>query len=124
MLMAWIDGIKNRIEPPEPMDKDLYDLPPEEKAAVKQVPGSLEEVLDTLEGDHQWQLEGGVFTQDMVDTGSSTSEAHEVATSKVGPTPLSSTCTTTCELSRPDRRTQRAGPLRERATVFRLAFTR
>ena len=40
--MAGLDGIKNKIEPPEPMDKDLYDLPPEEKATVKQVPGSLE----------------------------------------------------------------------------------
>src|SRR5881397_868031 len=68
MLQAGLDGIKNKIEPPEPMDKDLYDLPPDEKAHVKQVPGSLEEVLDSLEGDHQWLLEGGVFTQDVIDT--------------------------------------------------------
>ncbi len=68
MLQAGLDGIKNKIEPPDPMDKDLYDLPPEEKAMVKQVPGSLEEVLDALEADHQWLLEGGVFTQDVIDT--------------------------------------------------------
>jgi glutamine synthetase len=68
MLQAGLDGIKNKIEPPEPMDKDLYDLPPEEKALVKQVPGSLEQVLDALEADHQWLLEGGVFTQDVIDT--------------------------------------------------------
>jgi glutamine synthetase len=68
MLMAGIDGIKNKIEPPEPIDKDLYDLPPEDKANVKQVPGDLDEVLDALEGDHQWLLEGGVFTQDVIDT--------------------------------------------------------
>ena len=68
MLMAGLDGIKNKIEPPEPMDKDLYDLPPAEQASVKQVPGSLEEVLDNLEADHQWLLEGGVFTQDVIDT--------------------------------------------------------
>ncbi|HEX7464091.1 MAG TPA: type I glutamate--ammonia ligase [Actinomycetota bacterium] len=68
MLQAGLDGIKNKIEPPDPMDKDLYDLPPEEKALVKQVPGSLEEVLDALEADHQWLLEGGVFTQDVIDT--------------------------------------------------------
>jgi glutamine synthetase len=68
MLMAGLDGIKNKIEPPEPMDKDLYDLPPEEKSQVKQVPASLEEVLDNLENDHQWLLEGGVFTQDVIDT--------------------------------------------------------
>ena len=46
MLMAGLDGIKNKTEPPEPIDKDLYDLPPEEKASVKQVPGDLEEVLN------------------------------------------------------------------------------
>ena len=68
MLMAGLDGIKNKTEPPEPIDKDLYDLPPEEKATVRQVPGSLEEVLDALEADHQFLLEGGVFTQDVIDT--------------------------------------------------------
>jgi len=68
MLQAGIDGIKNKIEPPEPVDKDLYDLPPEEQASVKQVPGSLEEVLNELEKDHMWLLEGGVFTQDVIDT--------------------------------------------------------
>jgi glutamine synthetase len=68
MLMAGLDGVKNKTEPPEPIDKDLYDLPPEEASQVKQVPGSLEEVLDALEADHQWLLEGGVFTQDVVDT--------------------------------------------------------
>jgi glutamine synthetase len=68
MQMAGLDGIKNKIEPPEPVDKDLYDLPPEEQASVKQVPGSLLEVLSALEDDHQWLLEGGVFTQDVIDT--------------------------------------------------------
>jgi glutamine synthetase len=68
MLMAGLDGIKNKIEPPDPIDKDLYDLPPAEAAQVKQVPGSLEEVLDALEADHQFLLEGGVFTQDVIDT--------------------------------------------------------
>jgi glutamine synthetase len=68
MLMAGLDGIKNKIEPPDPIDKDLYDLPPEEASQVKQVPGSLEEVLDALEADHTFLLEGGVFTQDVIDT--------------------------------------------------------
>jgi glutamine synthetase len=67
MLMAGIDGIKNKIEPPEPVDKDLYELPPEELAAVPQVPGSLDQALDALESDHDFLLEGGVFTQDVVD---------------------------------------------------------
>src|ERR1700720_2243456 len=52
-LLAGIDGVQNRIEPPEPVDKDLYDLPPEELAKVPQVPGSLPEVLDALEADHE-----------------------------------------------------------------------
>jgi glutamine synthetase len=67
-LQAGLDGIRNKIEPPDPVDKDLYDLEPEEKAAVKQVPGSLEEVLDALEADHDFLLEGGVFTEDVIET--------------------------------------------------------
>src|SRR5690606_19564284 len=68
MLMAGLDGIKNKIEPPEPIDKDLYDLPPEEWANVKQVPSSLPEVLDALEADHNYLVEGGVFTPDLIET--------------------------------------------------------
>ena len=68
MLMAGLDGVKHKIEPPEPIDKDLYDLPPEEAALVKQVPGSLEEVLSALEADHEFLLEGGVFTPDVIET--------------------------------------------------------
>ena len=67
-LMAGLDGIKNRIEPPEPVDKDLYELPPEEHAEIKQVPGSLPEVLNALEEDHDYLLEGGVFTKDLIET--------------------------------------------------------
>ena len=87
MLMAGLDGIKNKIEPPEPMDKDLYDLPPEEKAMVKQVPGSLEEVLDNLESDHQWLLEGGVFTQDVIDTWIEYKRTHELDAVRLRPHP-------------------------------------
>ena len=68
MMMAGIDGIKNKIEPPTPVDKDLYELPPDELAAVPQVPGSLSEVIDNLEKDHAYLLEGGVFTQDLIET--------------------------------------------------------
>jgi glutamine synthetase len=87
MLMAGLDGIKNKIEPPEPIDKDLYDLPPEEKASVKQVPGSLEEVLDALEADHQWLLEGGVFTQDVIDTWIEYKRTHELDQVRLRPHP-------------------------------------
>lgn len=67
-LMAGLDGIKNRIEPPEPVDKDLYELPPEEHANIAQVPGSLPAVLDALEADHEFLTEGDVFTPDLIDT--------------------------------------------------------
>ena len=68
MLMAGLDGIKNRIEPPDPIDKDLYELPPEEHADIKQVPASLGEALDALEADHDYLTEGGVFTPDLIET--------------------------------------------------------
>ncbi|HEY8373429.1 MAG TPA: type I glutamate--ammonia ligase [Pseudonocardiaceae bacterium] len=68
MLMAGVDGIRNKIEPPAPIDKDLYELPPEEAKNVKQVPGSLAEVIDNLERDHDFLLEGGVFTEDLIET--------------------------------------------------------
>jgi glutamine synthetase len=66
LLMAGIDGIKNKIEPPEPVDKDLYELPPEEILEVPQVPASLDAALDALEGDGDFLLEGGVFTEDVI----------------------------------------------------------
>jgi glutamine synthetase len=68
MLMAGLDGVQNRVEPPDPVDKDLYDLSPEEMARVPQVPGSLDESLAALEADHEFLLTGGVFTPDVVET--------------------------------------------------------
>jgi len=67
-LLAGIDGIKNRIEPPAPIDKDLYELPPEEHAGIAQVPGTLAEVLDALEADHSYLSDSGVFTEDLIET--------------------------------------------------------
>ncbi|MDQ1286926.1 MAG: glutamine synthetase [Actinomycetota bacterium] len=67
-LLAGLDGIKNRIEPLAPVDKDLYELPPEEHASIPQVPASLTAVLDALEADHAYLSEGGVFTEDLIDT--------------------------------------------------------
>ena len=64
LLMAGLDGVQNSIDPGAPMDKDLYDLPPEELKQVKQVPGSLAEVLDALEADHEFLLRGDVFTEE------------------------------------------------------------
>jgi glutamine synthetase len=87
MLMAGLDGIRNKIEPPEPIDKDLYDLPPEEFAQVTQVPGSLEEVLDALEADHDYLLEGGVFTPDLISTWIEWKRTNEIDPIRLRPTP-------------------------------------
>jgi glutamine synthetase len=87
MLMAGLDGIRNKIEPPAPIDKDLYDLPPEEVAQVKQVPGSLPEVLDALEKDHDYLLEGGVFTTDLIETWIAYKREKEVDPVRLRPTP-------------------------------------
>ena len=67
MLMAGLDGIENGIDPGEPLDRNTYELSPEEQANMKTVPGSLEEALDALEEDQEFLLKGGVFTQDVLD---------------------------------------------------------
>ncbi len=67
LLMAGLDGIKNKIDPGEPSDKDLYDLPPEELAGIPTVCASLREALESLEADHDFLLEGNVFTKDQLD---------------------------------------------------------
>src|SRR5438128_119349 len=67
MLMAGLDGIQNKIMPPDPVDKDLYDLEPAEKAEIKSTPGSLEEVLDALEKDYAYLMKGDVFTKDLIE---------------------------------------------------------
>ncbi len=68
MLLAGLDGIEKKLVPPEPIDKDLYELEPGEKAKVKSTPGSLEEVLSALENDHKFLLKGGVFTEDLIES--------------------------------------------------------
>ena len=68
MLMAGIDGIQNKIEPPKPVDKDLYELEGDEAKSIPQVPGSLDAVLDNLERDNEFLTRGGVFTKDLIDT--------------------------------------------------------
>lgn len=68
MLMAGLDGIQNKIDPGEPLDRDIYDLPAEELAKVESTPGSLREALDCLEKDHEFLLKGDVFTEDVIET--------------------------------------------------------
>jgi glutamine synthetase len=66
LLMAGLDGVQNQIDPGEPMDKDLYALPPEELKKIKQVPGSLSAVLEALKADYEFLLAGDVFTEDLI----------------------------------------------------------
>jgi glutamine synthetase len=87
MLMAGLDGIKNRIEPPDPIDKDLYELPPEEHASIQQVPGSLPEVLDALEVDHDYLTEGNVFAPDLIETWIDFKRTQEVDPIRLRPHP-------------------------------------
>jgi len=67
MLMAGLDGIENEIDPGEPLDKNTYELDPDEQARLQTVPGSLEEALQALEDDHEFLLKGGVFTKDVLE---------------------------------------------------------
>ena len=87
MLMAGLDGIKNKIEPPAPVDKDLYELPPEEHSAIPQVPSSLPDVLDALEADHDYLTDGGVFTSDLVETWIDWKRTNEVDPIRLRPHP-------------------------------------
>lgn len=68
ILMAGLDGVAKRMDPGEPMDVDIFELPPEQAAKIKTVPGSLEKVLDELEADQEFLLKGGVFTKDLIET--------------------------------------------------------
>ncbi len=87
MLMAGLDGIRNKIEPEQPVDKDLYELPPDEHAEIAQVPSSLPEVLKSLEEDSGYLLEGGVFTEDLIDTWIDYKRTHEIDPIRLRPHP-------------------------------------
>ncbi len=87
MLLAGIDGIRNQIDPGDPLDVDLYDLSPEEAANVQQVPGSLEESLDALEGDHEFLLTWDVFTSDLIETWLDYKRSNEVDEVRLRPHP-------------------------------------
>jgi glutamine synthetase len=87
MLMAGLDGIKHKIDPGEPMDVDLYELPPAKAAKVKQVPGSLDLALTALEKDHAFLLEGGVFSADLIETYIDTKRKKDVDYIRLRPHP-------------------------------------
>ena len=87
MLMAGLDGIENRIDPGEPLDKDIYGLSPEELENVPSTPGSLEEALEALEGDHEFLMKGDVFTDDAIFTWLDYKRANEVEPIRLRPHP-------------------------------------
>ena len=87
MLMAGLDGIQNKLTPPGPLDKDLYDLPPEELAKIESTPGSLAEVLDALEQDHEFLLKGDVFTRDVIENWLAYKREREVDAIRLRPHP-------------------------------------
>jgi len=87
LLMAGLDGIQPRIDPGEPADKDLYELPPAEAKLIKQVPGSLSDVLTALEKDHDFLLKGDVFTTDLLEAYISYKREFEVDPIRMRPHP-------------------------------------
>jgi glutamine synthetase len=87
MLMAGLDGIQNKIHPGEAMDKNLYDLEPEELGNIPSLPSSLEQALKNLEDDHEFLLKGGVFSEDLLEAWSSYKRTNEIDAIRVRPHP-------------------------------------
>src|SRR3989442_4928397 len=87
MLMAGLDGIQNKIVPPDPIDKALYDLEPHEKEKIQSTPGSLEEVLNALEADYAYLMRGDVFTKDVIETWLEYKRLKEVDAVRLRPHP-------------------------------------
>src|SRR5438552_1325936 len=88
MMMAGLDGVQNRIDPGEPLDKDIYDLSPEELKNVPTLPGSLDKALDALEADHDFMLKGDVFTEALVERWIGYKRSKEVDPMRMRPHPL------------------------------------
>jgi glutamine synthetase len=86
-VAAGLDGVVNKIDPGKPMDKDLYELPKEEAAKIKQLPGSLDVVLDALEADHEFLLRGDIFTKDLIETWIDYKRKNEVDAIRLRPHP-------------------------------------
>jgi glutamine synthetase len=87
ILLAVLDGIQNKIDPGEPLDRDIYDMEPEELEKYPHTPGSLEEALSALEADHAFLTKGGVFTDDLIETWISYKRANEVDPIRLRPHP-------------------------------------
>ncbi len=87
MLMAGLDGVANKIEPPSPVDEDLFELSEQELAKIAQVPASLDEALDALEADQAYLVKGGVFTDDLIETWIQYKRINEIDEVRLRPHP-------------------------------------
>ena len=87
MLMAGLDGVENRIDPGDPLDKDIYELSAEEAKGVATVPGSLDAAIDALDHDHDYLLKGGVFTPDVIDVWIEYKREREIDALRIRPHP-------------------------------------
>jgi glutamine synthetase len=88
MAMAGIDGIQNKIDPGDPLDKDIYGLSPEELAEIPSLPGTLEQAINALEDDHEFLLKGDVFTEDVIETWVDYKRTNEIDPVKMEPNPV------------------------------------
>lgn len=87
ILMAAIDGVQRKIDPGEPLDRDIYEMTAEELAKTRKTPGSLEEAIDALEKDHEFLLKGGVFTEDLIDAWVRWKRQKEIDPMRLRPVP-------------------------------------
>jgi glutamine synthetase len=88
MMMAGLDGIENKIDPGDPLDKDIYGMSPEELKEVPHLPKSLDDALDELENDHEFMMKGDVFTRDAIDTWIDYKRTKEVDPLRLRPHPF------------------------------------
>ena len=88
ILMAGLDGVQNKTDPGDPLDRDIYDLSPEELSNVPLVPASLEESINSLEADHEFLLKGDVFTQDVIDTWVAYKRENDIKEVQLRPHPI------------------------------------
>jgi glutamine synthetase len=88
MMMAGLDGIQNRMDPGEPLDKDIYDLSPEELKGVPTLPATLDRALEALEADHSFLLKGDVFTEALIERWITYKRLKEVDPLRMRPHPL------------------------------------
>ncbi|MCL4513961.1 MAG: glutamine synthetase, partial [Candidatus Eremiobacteraeota bacterium] len=86
-LMAGLDGIHNKIDPGEPVDQDLYEMEEEKAKQIRHLPGTLEDVLDALEQDHEFLMKGDVFTRDLLETYIAYKRKNEVDAIRLRPHP-------------------------------------